>query len=193
MKKIDGQKFMRCVLIKLYGFEKYIDPELETAFQRLDLFVEEKPQTPNKNQFAKDSIEILLSERLFTHMKRRNPGYRVPNFQKWAVYVEKMLRIDKRNQDHIKEVIDWCQKDDFWQNNILSTEKLREKFDKLVLKKNREESGITQTSKSSISEAKYLERQNAHAKRQTANNDTELPGKDDMNGFNEDLKKLHLK
>ena len=44
-----------------------------------------------------------------------------------------MIRLDKRSPAEIKKVITWCQKDKFWMNNILSTEKLRKQFDTLAL------------------------------------------------------------
>ena len=43
-----------------------------------------------------------------------------------------MRRIDKRTEEQIRYLIEWCQQDSFWQGNILSTKKLREKFDTLV-------------------------------------------------------------
>ena len=45
-----------------------------------------------------------------------------------------MIRLDKRKPERIEAVIYWCQQDPFWQSNILSTEKLREKFDQLELR-----------------------------------------------------------
>ena len=44
-----------------------------------------------------------------------------------------MLRIDKRSVEDIEAVIRWCQQDDFWHKNILSTDKLRKQFDKLYI------------------------------------------------------------
>ena len=49
-----------------------------------------------------------------------------------------MIRLDKRNPNQIKVVIKWSQIDDFWQDNILSTVKLRKQFDQLVLKMKKE-------------------------------------------------------
>ena len=46
-----------------------------------------------------------------------------------------MIRLNNRKPEKIKEIIKWCQKDKFWQNNILSTQKLREQFDQLGLKR----------------------------------------------------------
>ena len=61
---------------------------------------------------------------------------KLPDLQAWSNVFEKMIRIDSRYPDEIDEVIRWCQKDLFWQNNILSAEKLRKQYDQLVMKKN---------------------------------------------------------
>ena len=47
-------------------------------------------------------------------------------------HIDKMIRIDKRDPLEIYQVIQWCQKDAFWNSNILSTMKLRQQYDKLV-------------------------------------------------------------
>jgi hypothetical protein len=84
--------------------------------------------------FLSDSIEIRLSELLFEKILSRNPNHKRPNLQTWAKDIDRMIRIDHRTPEDIRAVIDWCQSDPFWQNNILSTAKLREKFDQLCLK-----------------------------------------------------------
>jgi hypothetical protein len=63
-------------------------------------------------------------------------GMKEPNRQSWCSHIDKMLRIDKRSVIHIKAIIDWVVKDSFWQKNILSTDKLRQKFDMLVDRSN---------------------------------------------------------
>lgn len=45
-----------------------------------------------------------------------------------------MIRVDGRSPERIAEVIRWATRDSFWSKNILSTAKLREKFDALVMK-----------------------------------------------------------
>ena len=45
-------------------------------------------------------------------------------------------KIDKQSIDDIKRVIEWCQKDSFWHQNILSGFKLRLKFSQLMVKMN---------------------------------------------------------
>jgi len=88
----------------------------------------------NKVSFVENSIEFRLSQKLFNQIKKRNENYKAPNLQTWAKEIDKMIRIDKRDPDQISEVITWCQEDDFWQNNILSTVKLRKQYDQLVMK-----------------------------------------------------------
>ena len=57
----------------------------------------------------------------------------MPNLQKWSEQSDYILRIDKRDPHEVKKVVEWCQKDEFWQDNVLSTAKLRKQYDKLVL------------------------------------------------------------
>jgi len=87
-----------------------------------------------KKIFDENSIEYKLSLHLFKKIKKNNPDAKQPNFQLWSKHMDYMIRIDKRNPDTIKEIIDWCQKDSFWHTNILSARKLREQYDQLLLK-----------------------------------------------------------
>jgi hypothetical protein len=86
------------------------------------------------NIFPADSIEISLSKELFNSIFERNDKIKQPNLQTWAKHVDLMLRVDNRSPRDISRIIRWSQSDKFWQNNILSTAKLREHFDKLLLK-----------------------------------------------------------
>lgn len=79
-------------------------------------------------------IDIELSELLFSLILERKTDFKKPDIQRWAVHVDRMIRLDKRAPEQIEAVIRWCQKDDFWQNNILSAQKLRKQFDQLELK-----------------------------------------------------------
>jgi hypothetical protein len=92
------------------------------------------PPTPKPiKTFSLDSEEYQLSELLFGEIKKRNPNHKKPNLQNWAKDIDKMIRLDKRDTAITREVILWCQSDNFWQNNILSAVKLREKFDQLFM------------------------------------------------------------
>jgi hypothetical protein len=91
-------------------------------------------QKPKEKTFSSDSDEFRLSKMLFSFIEKRNPKNKEPNMQTWARNVDLMMRVDGRLPEDIERVIRWCQADNFWQNNILSTGKLREKFDALMLK-----------------------------------------------------------
>jgi hypothetical protein len=80
------------------------------------------------------NINKNISELLLNEIIKRKPDFKRPDLDKWATEIDLMVRIDKRDIEEIKKVILWCQKDTFWQNNILSTSKLRKQFDQLSLK-----------------------------------------------------------
>ncbi len=45
-----------------------------------------------------------------------------------------MIRVEGRTPERIEQVIRWVARDPFWSKNILSTAKLRQQFDALVMK-----------------------------------------------------------
>lgn len=104
-----------------------------------------KEVTPNNNdnkdkndkkdtkEYSPTSIEYQLSEILFKYIKQNNPKAKEPNFQTWAKTFDLILRVDKREPEEIKKVIAWCQNDNFWFKNILSPEKLRKQYDRLLI------------------------------------------------------------
>lgn len=95
-----------------------------------------KKTTSQRNKFLDEGIEIKLAKELYSDINENNPGCKKPNLQTWAKNIDMMLRIDKRNVEDIRKIINFSQHDSFWKSNILSTAKLREKFDQLILKAN---------------------------------------------------------
>ena len=91
---------------------------------------------PKDKTFLSDSIEYRLAEYLFNHILKNNPKHKPVNIQSWAKSIDLMLRVDNREVEEIKQVIRWCQQDEFWRTNILSASKLREQYDALILKMN---------------------------------------------------------
>ncbi len=96
-----------------------------------------KVQVQEKKAFLSDSIEIRLSNFLFSHILKNNPKAKKPNIQSWAKTIDLMIRADNRTPEDIRAVIAWSQKDSFWGSNILSASKLRKQFDQLWVKKNK--------------------------------------------------------
>ena len=94
--------------------------------------------------YTSDSIEYRLANYLFSFILKRNQNFKKPDMQKWTKSIDLMIRMDNREPESIKEIIKWCQNDTAdkqedgtwkgWASNILSTVKLREKFDVLFLK-----------------------------------------------------------
>lgn len=95
---------------------------------------QDDPSPKKAIKFQPESDEYRLALFLFNHIKKRSPNHKEPNLQKWASVIDLMIRKDKRDVEELKNVISWCQDDDFWQNNILSTDKLRKQYDQLVIK-----------------------------------------------------------
>jgi hypothetical protein len=90
----------------------------------------------SQSKFANDSIELILASELYHLILSNNPNTKKPNLQTWAKDIDKMIRLDNRSSEDIRVLINWTQRDPFWQQNILSAGKLREKFDQLTLKMN---------------------------------------------------------
>nr|OTP48700.1 hypothetical protein A5881_002403 [Enterococcus termitis] len=61
-----------------------------------------------------------------------------PNYQTWADDIRKMIERDKRTEEQVRKMIEWCQADNFWSGNILSAKKLREKYDTMAKQANRQ-------------------------------------------------------
>lgn len=89
------------------------------------------------NTFSENSEAFSLSKFLLDLILQRNPKNKKPDLQKWTVHIDRAIRLDDRTPDELKAVIEWCQSDSFWQSNILSTKKLREKYDQLFLNMSR--------------------------------------------------------
>ncbi|WP_433775454.1 hypothetical protein [Bacillus wiedmannii] len=112
---------------------------------------EKEKKTP-RHKF--ETCDTNGAKYLFEKIKGNNPKQREPNFDSWANDFRLMREKDDRELQEIKDVIDWCQADSFWQGNILSAKKLREKFDQLTIQmnsktgaKNNAESGNSNTNR----------------------------------------------
>jgi hypothetical protein len=63
-----------------------------------------------------------------------DPKCKQPNLDKWANEIRLMRERDKRTDREIRATFTWANRDSFWQSNILSPSKLRDKFSTLSLK-----------------------------------------------------------
>jgi hypothetical protein len=99
-----------------------------------EIEIESESKNPLRPTFQPDGIEVELSTLLFEKIQERNPNQKKPNLQIWARDIHRMIELDSRDPTDIRKIIEWCQGDPFWQNNILSTLKLRQQYDQLWLK-----------------------------------------------------------
>jgi len=100
-----------------------------------------KDNISTKKLFDVNSLEYRLTQILLDLILERRPTYfpkivgnkvvYQKQIQDWCVDMDHLLRIDKRDPELVLDVIEWCQKESFWQKNIISTSKLRKQFSKL--------------------------------------------------------------
>ena len=97
-----------------------------------------KDSQQSQKRYADDSQYMKAAVYLFEKIKERLPNKKEPDFQKWADEVRKTVELDGVPVERYKQVLDWSQNDDFWQANILSTNKLRKQFDTIYLQMQRD-------------------------------------------------------
>ncbi len=116
--------------------------------------------------YAEDSapymMAIYLHGRIMKFAESISKGHLVRDakMQKWADSCRKMLEIDKRDRAEARAVIDWATSDPFWQQNILSPDKLREKYEELTIKMS-----ATKKSASTSSNDRHYEKNREAAKK----------------------------
>lgn len=95
---------------------------------------EEKPKPYSPEAFRLSGVLADLILQNNPSNTRLNNGKREATVKRWAVDIDKLIRIDGKTAGEIERVIRWCQSDSFWKLIILSGAKLREKWDQLTVK-----------------------------------------------------------
>ena len=121
----------------VYPPEKEIEKELDID-KKIDKEIDSNNSQQSQKRYADDSQYMKAAVYLFEKIKERLPNKKEPDFQKWADEVRKTVELDGVPVERYKEVLDWSQNDDFWQANILSTNKLRKQFDTIYLQMQRD-------------------------------------------------------
>ena len=67
-----------------------------------------------------------------------NPKHKQPNLEKWETTLRLMRTRDERTTAEIRELWKWANAHRFWSGNILSPDKLRAQWDRLVIQKGNE-------------------------------------------------------
>ncbi|NPC90993.1 hypothetical protein HOO54_23565 [Bacillus sp. WMMC1349] len=98
-----------------------------------------KENNNNNKRLVFDEKQMQLAELLWKHVHINAPDMKQPNLDKWANTIRLMMERDGRTGKDIQEVILWSTKHEFWYKNILSADKLRKQYARLVVQKNEEE------------------------------------------------------
>lgn len=147
------------------GSEQHIEQQVNnkrtTSEQQVNTnnnVITKQQNNEDKIKYIPDSYEYRIADYLYQSMLNNNPTAKQPNLQSWAKHIDYMIRIDKRPIEEIGRIIDFSQKDTFWQSNILSTKKLREKYDTLKLQMKRPAQTQQQPTKGLTALQRYAER-----------------------------------
>src|SRR6185312_3633293 len=87
----------------------------------------------NNNLYVPTPSGLRLSNLLHQSILKFQSTFKAKSLDSWPRHIDDMIRLDKRTELDIESVINWLQTSDFWKKNILSTCKLRDKFDQLQI------------------------------------------------------------
>jgi hypothetical protein len=125
----------------------------ETDKRRADDDKEECKNVNNEKKPLPPSAE-RLAEKLKLHVLSLNPNAKklqgsaaFSTLRNWGEDIDKINRLDGRDWGEIERVLDWANKDKFWNTNVLSGSKLREQFDTLFIKSSPPPKDISNTPK----------------------------------------------
>jgi hypothetical protein len=105
---------------------------------RIDTNTTEQAPNDKKTLLKFEAQDLELAILLRDLIVKNTPTFKEPDLSKWAEHCRLMREVDLRTTEQIRFLITWSQKNSFWSANILSTRKLREKFDQLVAQVTRE-------------------------------------------------------
>lgn len=97
----------------------------------------------SKAKFVFEPEDRELAEFMFSKIRRIEPTFSEPKFERWANEIRLMRTSDNRTREEIRSLFCWANADPFWQTNILSPKKLRQQWDQLTLKRKSGNAGRT--------------------------------------------------
>ena len=89
-----------------------------------------------------EPADLTTAKWMFGLIQHLDRNYRQPNFKSWANDIRLTREKDGRTDEQIRDVFRWANShEEFWQAQILSPGKLREKFTALLLQMNGRQNG----------------------------------------------------
>ena len=96
----------------------------------------------NKSDTQKFTDQDMETARwIYRKLLQMNPGHKKPNGQSWAETIRKIRELDGKTDTEIRTLFAYANEDHFWKTNILSPNKLREKWDMLTIRMNEQKKG----------------------------------------------------
>lgn len=91
-------------------------------------------QTPSGKAWGTGD-DLMTAQWMFRRVQLITPTAIEPNWAQWANVIRLMRELDQRSHRDICELYDWVSRDAFWCANVLSPQKLRQKWDQLQAKR----------------------------------------------------------
>ncbi|WP_429026589.1 conserved phage C-terminal domain-containing protein [Aeromonas media] len=111
------------------AIEGVADPEPKARVIR-----EAAIQTPSGKAWGTGD-DLMTAQWMFRRVQLITPTAIEPNWAQWANVIRLMRELDQRSHRDICELYDWVSRDAFWCANVLSPQKLRQKWDQLQAKR----------------------------------------------------------
>ena len=87
---------------------------------------------PPKPRQAISECASQLAVSLLQSIRLSNPMLKEPNIDLWCLEIDRMFRLDKREEEEASAIISWLPNNIFWRHTCLSAASLRRNFDQLV-------------------------------------------------------------
>ena len=94
---------------------------------------DKKYNNTSRSKLKFETHHMKLAELLFKKIRDNNPNAKEPNLESWANTFRLMMERDNREGKEIQDLILWTQQHHFWYKNILSADKLRKQYDRLIM------------------------------------------------------------
>lgn len=95
----------------------------------------ETKKKSEKNQILKSSDALVISDYLFSLIKKNDEGIKkcTATINVWAKHIDKIITIDQRQPEEIRQVIDFGMGHHFWCTQINDGKKLRKNFNNAAM------------------------------------------------------------
>lgn len=97
--------------------------------------IPDSKKTPDATAPAFSADDLSMAHSILTDILLLNPNHKTPNIHAWAKTIRLMRERDKRPLQEIQALWRWAHAHHFWRTNILSPDKLRQQWDKLVIQR----------------------------------------------------------